>query len=52
VKFFGVSAQGCDYGDEQALDNLMNKNSYDRIVVKEDGVPIKDITKPIIWMTE
>ncbi|MDO9184475.1 MAG: hypothetical protein Q7W13_00575 [Bacteroidia bacterium] len=52
VRFFGVSAQGCDYGDEKALDNLMNKNSHDRIVVKEDGEPIKDITQPIIWMTE
>ncbi len=52
VRFFGVSAQGCDYGNEQALDNLMAKDSHDRIVVKEDGVPIKDITQPIIWMTE
>lgn len=50
VKFFGISAQGGDY--ETELDSLMNKNPYDRIIVKEDGEQIKDIAKPIIWMTE
>lgn len=52
VKYFGISAQGCDYNDEPALNAILHKNAAERIIVKEGTQELKDIAKPVIWMTE
>lgn len=50
TKYFGVSAQGGDYENEESMKMLLEKQPLDRIVVQEDSDVSSDITKPILWL--
>ena len=50
ARYFGVSAQGCDYTKPESLQQLMSKQPLDRVIVQEDAEISSDITKPILWL--
>ena len=50
-KYFGVSAQGCDYKDTDEVKKLKLVETYERAKVKEGENFTNDISSPIIWLT-
>lgn len=48
---FGVSAQGCDYENNDQVDAMIEKPMHERIQVKQGTQTNTDITQPILWMT-
>ena len=55
-KFFGVSAQGCDYGTEAQpnlvdIERMLSIEPSERPLVKYGKDFINDITVPITWLT-
>lgn len=52
VKYFGVSAQGCDYKDrEKRMKELSGLDPMKRIIVIDENGN-SDITKPVLWVME
>jgi hypothetical protein len=51
-KYFGISAQGVDYGDPAGVDEFANKLPEDRVSVFDGEILTKDISTPITWLTE
>ncbi len=50
AKYFGVSAQGGDYLNEESLNQLIAKKPLERIIMQENEETSSDITKPILWL--
>ena len=50
-RFYGISAQGGDYGDIEDKLRLQAFDPLERIIVKEDADLSKDIIRPILWAT-
>ncbi len=51
-KYFGISAQGVDYGDTAGVTEFANKLPQDRVSIFDGEVSSKDIATPITWLTE
>lgn len=49
---FGVSAQGCDYSNEDERMHLLGLEPHERPQVKLEKSFINDIAEPIIWLTK
>lgn len=47
---FGVSAQGCDFADQGAVDELVTLPCAERTVVVSDGAWTRDIAEPLRWL--
>jgi len=52
VKYFGISAQGVDYGDKKGVSEFANKLPEDRVEVFDGTILSKDIATPITWLSE
>jgi len=50
--YFGVSAQGCDYDNEDDVDRMLEVEPFERPFIRLETEVIKDLTAPIIWLTE
>ncbi len=51
LQVFGVSAQGLEYNNED-INKALSKNRLDNIIVEDGTETSKDISKPIVWITE
>jgi hypothetical protein len=51
-KYFGISAQGVDYGDTAGVTEFAKKLPQDRVTIFDGEVSSKDIATPITWLTE
>lgn len=50
-RVFGVSAQGCDYENNDQVESMVDKPIHERIKVKQGDQDNTDITQSILWMT-
>lgn len=51
-RVFGVSAQGGDYGDQEAVKNLRNIDPRNRVQVIRGSEKTSDLTAPMSWLGE
>ena len=50
--YFGVSAQGCDYDNQDDVNRMLEIEPFERPFIRLEKEVIKDLTAPIIWLTE
>lgn len=52
VKYFGISSQGGSYDEETSKNELLEKDSMDRIIVTDGENTTNNILAPILWITD
>lgn len=50
--YFGVSAQGCDYDNQDDVNRMLEVEPFERPFIRLENEVVKDLTAPIIWLTE
>jgi DNA polymerase III delta prime subunit len=51
AEYFGISAQGLDYVDDEKVEEFTNSDPIKRILVKQNDIISNDIARPITWIT-